>query len=431
MNETLAIIRAFDEAHGEGCALATVVSVEGSAYRRPGARMLITASGESAGTISAGCLENDVIAHAQQVIASGRAKLVDYDTSSTGAEMAWGLSLGCNGVVRVLVEPLDAQSPYLAAVRATLAAQSNVAIATLFRHLAAQGPQIAAGSRLIIDEAGKTISDIADDELAALIENESRAARRDTSSGVRVSETANGVAEIFIETLAPPVKLIVFGAGHDALPIVELAHRLGWRTEVVDNQAREASRERFACADKVTLARPEAVTGHVAIASGTLALLMTHNYAHDCALLEFLLASPARYIGVLGPRKRTERMLRELSEDGFALADSDRARLYAPAGLDIGADSSQEIALAIIAEMRAVLAGREGGSLRRRRMPIHDPQPAQLESMRDPASCPDACAVGNSAQAAISPGFDDAKEHDYGTTQTRKSELRGSRRPAR
>lgn len=102
MNETLAIIRAFDEAHGEGCALATVVSVEGSAYRRPGARMLITASGESAGTISAGCLENDVIAHAQQVIASGRAKLVDYDTSSTGAEMAWGLSLGCNGVVRVL-----------------------------------------------------------------------------------------------------------------------------------------------------------------------------------------------------------------------------------------------------------------------------------------------------------------------------------------
>lgn len=176
--------------------------------------------------------------------------------------------------------------------------------------------------------------------------------RRNEASGVRVYETASGISQVFIETLAPPVPLVVFGAGADALPIIDLAHCLGWKTEVVDPQGRAITRTRFAHAGKVTLARPESVAHQVAITSRTLTLLMTHNYAHDLALLEFLLASHARYIGALGPRKRTERMLRELSDDGFAPTDSDRARLYAPAGLDIGADSSEEIALAIIGDAR-------------------------------------------------------------------------------
>ncbi|HWW76691.1 MAG TPA: XdhC family protein, partial [Pyrinomonadaceae bacterium] len=149
--------------------------------------------------------------------------------------------------------------------------------------------------------------------------------------------------------------------------------RLGWRTEVVDTQARPVSRERFDAADAVTLARPEEVAGRVRVTPRTLALLMTHNYAHDRELLKFLLASPARYVGVMGPRKRTERMLRELVEgDGeFRLEESDGSRLYSPAGLDIGANSPAEVALSIVAELAAFLAGRGGGMLRERRGSIH------------------------------------------------------------
>jgi xanthine dehydrogenase accessory factor len=148
---------------------------------------------------------------------------------------------------------------------------------------------------------------------------------------------------------------------------------LGWLTEVVDPQARPATRSRFAVADRVTLARPEEVASRVSITPRTLTLLMSHNYSHDLALLRFLLASPARYIGVMGPRRRTEQMLSELAtaEDTSRFDEADMTRLHSPAGLDIGANSPAEIALSIIAEMRAVLDGRRGGSLRERRGSIH------------------------------------------------------------
>jgi xanthine dehydrogenase accessory factor len=170
-------------------------------------------------------------------------------------------------------------------------------------------------------------------------------------SGVRTYEVDGAALKVFVETLLPPVPLVIFGAGHDALPVVELARGLGWQTEVVDPQCRPASLSRLR----------------------TLALLMSHNYSHDLELLKFLLASPARYVGVMGPRKRTERMLSELAaaDEGFRLGEEDRGRLSSPAGLDIGANSPAEIALSIVAEMRAVLDGRRGGRLRERRGSIH------------------------------------------------------------
>ena len=314
MNEVRALVEAFDAANirGERCALATVVSVEGSSYRRPGARMLVCETGHHTGTISAGCLESDVVEHAKRVLQTGAAKLVEYNTATTSDEEAWGLGLGCNGVVRVLVEPLASGSPCIEALRRSCAARPDAAPVSM-----------------------ATVYEV------------------------------DGAAKVFLETLPPPVPLVIFGAGQDALPVVELARELGWYTEVVDPQARPASRSRFAIADRVTLARPEDAGAHVRITPRTMALLMSHNYAHDLAWLRFLLASPARYIGVMGPRKRTERMLREL-----AAADG-MARLHAPAGLDIGANGPAEIALSIVAEMRAVLNGRRGGKLRERRGSIH------------------------------------------------------------
>ena len=314
MNEVRALVEAFDAANirGERCALATVVSVEGSSYRRPGARMLVRESGIHTGTISAGCLESDVIEHAKRVLQTGAAKLVEYNTATTSDEEAWGLGLGCNGIVRVLVEPLAAGSPCIEALRRSCEARPDatpISVATVY--------------------------------------------------------DVDGAPKVFLETLLPPVPLVIFGAGQDALPVVELARELGWYTEVVDPQARLDSRSRFAIADRVTLARPEDVGAHVSITPRTMALLMSHNYAQDLSLLRFLLASPARYIGVMGPRKRTERMLRELA------AAEGMARLHSPAGLDIGANGPAEIALSIVAEMRAVLNGRRGGMLRERRGSIH------------------------------------------------------------
>lgn len=305
MNEVRALVEAFDAANlrGERCVLATVVSVEGSAYRRPGARMLISEIGTSTGTISAGCLEADVIEHAKRVAGTGATKLLEYNNASASEEQVWALGLGCNGVVRVLLEPVANGSSHIEALRRSL--EVPVSLTTEY-----------------------------------------------------------SPANAFTETLLPPVPLIVFGAGPDVLPVVELARQMGWQTEVVDPQARPSSPSRFAIADKVTLARPEDVGAHVSITPRTMTLLMSHNYGHDLALLRFVLGSTARYIGVMGPRQRTERMLGELG------ASEEAARLHFPVGLDIGANGPAEIALSIVSEMRAVLDGRQGGMLRERRSPI-------------------------------------------------------------
>jgi xanthine/CO dehydrogenase XdhC/CoxF family maturation factor len=379
MNEVRALVEAFDRACvvGERCALATVVSVEGSSYRRPGARMLVCESGASTGTISAGCLESDVVEHAKRVIGAREAVLVEYDTASTGEEMAWGLGLGCNGVVRVLVEPLAPGSTYVEALRRSCEAQAApVTVMTVYQHTSSvpSAARIEIGARLVFDGDRGVGREKLGDSAATVLESEVRTlSPGEAAAGTHIFDVDGACVKVFVETLLPPVPLVIFGAGHDALPVVELARGLGWYTEIVDPQARPASHSRFALADKVTLARPEEVGARVRLTPHSLTLLMTHNYSHDLALLRFLLDSPARYIGVMGPRKRTERMLSELAatEESFRLEAAGLARLHSPVGLDIGANAPAEIALSIVAEMRAVLDGRRGGMLRERRGSIH------------------------------------------------------------
>ncbi|HEV2763285.1 MAG TPA: XdhC family protein, partial [Pyrinomonadaceae bacterium] len=281
--------------------------------------------------------------------------------------------------VRVLVEPLAPGSLYVEALRRSCEAHAApLSAATVYQHSPSESSpaadRIEAGARLLVNEGGEVGREKLSDEWAAMLEGEVRALPPgEAASGAHLFDLDGAVVKVFVETLLPPVPLVVFGAGHDALPVVELARGLGWQTEVVDPQARPASLTRFAAADRVTLARPEEVGARVRLTPRTLALLMTHNYAHDLALLKFLLASPARYVGVMGPRKRTERMLCELAsgEEAFRLGEADLSRLHSPAGLDIGANAPAEIALSIVAEMRAVLDGRRGGRLRERRGSIH------------------------------------------------------------
>lgn len=375
MNEVRALIDAFDIANvrGERCALATVVSVEGPSYRRPGARMLICESGHSVGTISAGGLERDVIEHAKRVVGTGSAKLVEYNTSSASEEIVWGLGLGCNGIVLVLVEPVSSESLYVGALRRSCEQRADDApafVATLYPNASSEPApgriRIATGARLLISAEGDVSYENLGADMAATVEHEVRAVTRGGLTATACIQMDSLAATAFIEKLLPPVPLVVFGAGQDVLPVVELARELGWHTEVVDPEARSASCSRFADADRVTLSPPQDVATHVSLTPRTMTLVMSHDYSHDFASLRFLLTSPAGYIGVMGPRKRTERMLSELAatDEGLRLDDTTLARLHSPAGLDIGASGPVEIALSVIAEIRAVMDRRPGGMLR-------------------------------------------------------------------
>jgi xanthine dehydrogenase accessory factor len=317
-----------------------------------------------------------VIERAKRVIRDGRSKLAVYSNASTTDEMAWGLGLGCNGTVSVLIEPLSKDSVYIDALRRSLdlpADAAAITVATVYECTVTDADDVIAG-RLIVDENGEIGRENLDEFLAGRLEEQlAETMSSGTVSGPISCDLGDGVAAVFVEHLVPPTCLMVFGAGADALPIVELAQGLGWSVEVVDPQSRPLSRDRFAIADKVTLVRPEEGAGSVTVTSRTLAIVMSHDYVSDRRLLHFLLESPARYIGVMGPRKRTERMLEEIAsaEPELISERSDMERVYAPIGLDIAANSPAEVALSIVAEMRAVLNGRSGGTLRDRRGSIH------------------------------------------------------------
>ena len=177
--------------------------------------------------------------------------------------------------------------------------------------------------------------------------------------------------EVFRQVIAPPVPLVIFGAGNDAQPLVRLARELGWQITVVDPRPALATAARFPDADSVVIARPEEAPARLALGPDTVAVVMTHHYAHDVPLLRHLLSRPLAYLGLLGPKARAEKILADLVADGLSLPPETRSRLHAPVGLDLGAGTPEEVALAIVAEIQSVLAGRDARPLRERRRPIH------------------------------------------------------------
>ena len=180
---------------------------------------------------------------------------------------------------------------------------------------------------------------------------------------------------MLIETVAPPVPLTIFGAGDDAIPLAQAAKLIGWHVTVIDARPAYATPERFPTADAVHCLRPEALLSspHVVFPPETMAMIMTHNFTHDLELLRVVLPRPLRYLGALGPKSRTQRLLDALADAGVTFPDEALARLHGPAGLDIGAETPEAIAISILGEMQAVLAQRNGGALRDRTAPIHDP----------------------------------------------------------
>jgi xanthine/CO dehydrogenase XdhC/CoxF family maturation factor len=339
-------------------ALATLARARGSSYRRPGARLLLTADGARTGAISGGCLEDDVLLRAKAVAAGGAAQAVTYDTTAEN-DLVWGVGLGCHGVVDVVVEKItDRSAGWAECVGAAWARREDAAVAVAFH--ADDAAKL--GTRAALAGDGKNFW--GDTALRAGLE---QALARGASHHAAV-----GGAEFFFELVARPVPLVIFGAGDDARPLCRMAAELGFAVSVGDARPAHATRERFPEADTVLADGPEMLAGRVALDERTVAVVMTHHYVHDVPLLRALLPRPLAYLGLLGPRQRAEKILADLAADGLAVTPEMRARLRAPVGLDVGATTPETVALAVLAEIQAVLAGRDGRPLRERRGSIHE-----------------------------------------------------------
>ncbi len=371
MKEIADIVAAYDTATrlGQITALATVVGVSGSTYRRPGARMLFAADGRLAGLINAACLESDLSERAKRTIAGGNAQLISYDTTSPD-DIVFGLGLGCNGTVEILMEPSQSGSlaKKIEIFRSSLGAEEPTSLATVISVDSVSGVQ--QGDYLAGNANGRTTGSLADPALAAAIRADMN--RLTERSYVQKNyPIGNGQVRLFLEVLTPPLPLIIFGAGPDAIPLVDAAKMLGWHVTVVDHRPAYANKAKVGNADILLVAEPEQLPDRLRLSSRHIAVIMTHNFDKDRKLLRFLLESPANYVGLLGPRSKLENLLQNLEQEGFKPGEPQLSRLHAPIGLDIGAERPEEIALSIVSEIKAVLEGRSGGFLRHRIGPIH------------------------------------------------------------
>jgi xanthine/CO dehydrogenase XdhC/CoxF family maturation factor len=373
MNELQAILNAYEslKQSGQTGALATIVKVRGSTYRRPGARMLIQEDRTTIGTVSGGCLEADVAEKSKAVVGSGKAVTVVYDMTAEG-DAVWGLNQGCNGVVHLLVEPVGRHGglDQLEFIQTCLRERAAGIVATVFR---VDGElNVSVGSRVLMPENGAIQETVRNPALTAALVEHCREALVSGQSMVKEYRFTEGVAEAFIEIIHPPTPLFLFGAGYDAIPLARFAKELGWEVNVIDHRPALASRERFPMADPLFSVRPEEVSTTIPLDVRSVAVIMTHHFSYDLELLKTLLPSPARYVGLLGPSMRTERLLNQLRKSGYVPSDQQLARFHTPIGIDIGAETPEEIALAILAEIQAVLRHRSAGFLKNSAGPIHN-----------------------------------------------------------
>jgi xanthine/CO dehydrogenase XdhC/CoxF family maturation factor len=350
--------------------LATVVDVQGSSYRLPSAKMLILETGETFGTVSGGCLEADVLERAKQVLKTGETQVVIYDTTAN-EDSVFSFNMGCRGVIRILLEPIRGNE-FFAFVEECFQARLHGFAATVIDREESVG--FALGTKFLTLETDLIPFDKQHARFQKLIAPLRSAILDVFKTGqarCQTLQTAEGWIEFFIEPIIPPLALVVFGAGADAIPLVRFAQELGWNVTVVDHRLAYATPERFPAAE-VWIARAEDLTLNEIYDRNAVAVLMTHNFERDKHALRRALQGRFHYIGVLGPKRRTESLLQELANEGETFSDEQLKRLFAPIGLDIGADTPEAIALSIIAEINAVLANREGGFLRDRKGSIYN-----------------------------------------------------------
>jgi len=365
MSPPTQIIAALDDAAAanDRVVLATVVRITGSSYGGVGTRMVIRSDGSTVGIVSGGCLEADLAEHARQVRASGKAKVVTYDTRADD-DAAWGLGLGCNGLIDVLLEPLEGSRAK--SVAAMLEHARNASSPSVLATVIA-APDASVGSHMLIASSYMEASGDWPSTISDAVRKDSVGAFTETRRGMVLEYEDYAVA---FEVVTPAIRLVVCGSGPDVAPLVRIATGLGWNITVVDHRSLEHSHpERFPGARVVDCLEPGHLHEAVALAPNTAAVVMSHHYARDLAYMRALLSSDVGYIGMLGPRARTERMLADIAAAGESVPRGDR--VFSPVGLDIGGDGPDAIALSIVGEVSAVMTGSSAGHLRDQRGPLH------------------------------------------------------------
>ena len=380
MKEIKDIINAFDEAQKlqSKVALVTVVHVEGSSYRRPGARMLVTEDGQLTGAISGGCLEGDALRKALLAMKQQKPMLVTYDTMDDD-DAKLGIGLGCDGIIQVLIEPVnpyDLYNPIYFLKKASEDRQNSVLI-TLFS--LENKKDIQYGTCLLVKEDG-VIFDNAP-VLNNLLITDAKAVLASQTSSIKNYISKNHNITALIEVMQPPISLVVVGGGNDAIPLVNMADMLGWETTVVDGRPNYANKGRFAKASRVIISKPENILDQLPIDQQTVFVLMTHNYNYDVEMFRRLIQKAIMYLGMLGPRKRMLNIINELKDEGIELTSEQLAVIHSPVGLDIGAETSEEIAVSIVAEIKAMFTGRKGNSLKERKEGIHEHSRYDIEEV--------------------------------------------------
>jgi len=355
-----AIIDALQSAadNGESVVLATVVRITGSSYGGVGTRMVIRVDGSTVGIVSGGCLETDLAEHARMVHESKQAKLVTYDTRADD-DAAWSLGLGCNGLIDVFLEPLDSSSAETLGQLLTAAIDSAMT-SVLATVISGDKPAMIGAHALVTGNEPDMIGDWGAPTVTRHLKATAPSALKERRRGI-VTEY-DGVAIAF-EAITPAIRLVICGSGPDVVPLVRFAGELGWSVTVVDHRpVTDDHAARFPFARMVECADASAVVSAAEVNAQTAAVVMSHHYARDLEYVRALLASDARYIGVLGPRARSERMLADMSAAGDGIQKGER--LHAPVGLNIGGDGPDGIALSIVAEVSAVMTGSEVKHLR-------------------------------------------------------------------
>ena len=362
--------------------LSTLVSVKGSSYRKPGARMLVGPEGVQTGVLSAGCLETDLQARVASVLASGAPQLAVFDLGSD-LDLVWGTGMGCQGRAEVLLEPLapGITPPWLSLCTNLLEGRRAGVMATV---LGTRGPAPAQlADRFVLDPGGVGLLPPAGpfrEALSALLED---ALLGGTPQNTRLAQDGWEL-DLLLEPILPPFALWLFGAGEHARPLARLAKDLGWFLGVVDHRSALATAERFPEADRIVVGHPPACLEGLPFDARSAALVVSHVYDKDRQALETLLRQPLGYLGLQGNRTRSARLLREIEAAGTPLTQAQRRILHAPAGLDLGAESPEAIALSMVAEIQATLSGHPGGGLRDRAGRIH--QASSEQAMPSAAS---------------------------------------------
>jgi xanthine dehydrogenase accessory factor len=365
------------------CALATVVATKGSTYRHTGARMLVFSDGTMIGAISGGCLESDVFERSLQVIETGQAQYIVYDGTKSEASNdgllgnIMGLEMGCNGLTEVLIERIDgAEDGFIGSVRDALRQRSKVCAATVYD---VSDASVLEGLHAIVQENGDILDNFGDHPFAEAVRTmvlDWDAFTMKTREEQNIVVEQDGItAQLLLEPIPLPKELIVFGAGYDTLPLLDYASMLGWRVTVLDVRPLLLNAERLAKADTIKHFHTETIPETVAelgITNETALVVMTHHLERDAEILRCVMPYKPLYCGLLGPKERFAKIQYLWNERGYMLAEKLVKNIHTPIGLDIGSETAEEVALAIVAEVQAAFNKREGGSLKARKQRIHE-----------------------------------------------------------